>query len=253
MRPAFMMFGPAHLAMLVLAALAPLLLAFAARCRPSLDRPIRFGLAALLLGGWIAWYLLFWSRGWLSLNNGLPLNLCDWAAVILILALITKRQFAYELGYFWGLGGSLQGLITPDIAYDFRDPQFIFFAIKPRRHHHRAALSHLHRHAAPRRQLAKGGGGDLSLCPGRGHRGFSASHQLRFPCRQAVQRQCDGFSFALAWYIPELVGIGLLSLLIYYTPFLLWRRRVKRAATDRPPHPCGCQARVFHPPEPVPA
>jgi len=24
------------------------------------------------------------------------------------------------------------------------------------------------------------------------------------------------------WYIPELVGIGLLSLLIYYTPFLIW-------------------------------
>ena len=71
--------------------MAPLLLALAARRRPSLDRPIRFGLAALLLGGWLAWYLLFAARGWLTLGNGLPLNLCDWAAVALIVALLTAQ------------------------------------------------------------------------------------------------------------------------------------------------------------------
>src|SRR5262249_23749100 len=125
MRPSFVMFGPAHLAMMALAAIAPVLLAFAARKAPALDRPFRLVLAALLLGGWICWLLLFWQRGWLTLANGLPLNLCDWAAVAMIVALIGKRPFAYELGYFWGLGGSLQGLITPDIAYDFPDPQFI--------------------------------------------------------------------------------------------------------------------------------
>ena len=81
MRPAFVMFGPAHQAMLALAVLAPLLLGFAAGRAPSCDRPIRLGLAALLLGGWIAWYLLFWSRGWLNLNNGLPYaNMANWPA-----------------------------------------------------------------------------------------------------------------------------------------------------------------------------
>jgi len=226
MRPAFMMFGPAHLAMLVLAALAPLLLAFAARCRPSLDRPIRFGLAALLLGGWIAWYLLFWSRGWLSLNNGLPLNLCDWAAVILILALITKRQFAYELGYFWGLGGSLQGLITPDIAYDFRDPQFIFFAIN-----HAGIITALlyltFIGMRPRAaSLPKVVAATLAYALVAGIADFLLHTNYGFLAAKPSNASVMDFLSPWPWYIPELVGIGLLSLLIYYTPFLLWRRRV---------------------------
>src|SRR6201999_3985507 len=66
----------------------------------------------------------------LTPDNALPLNLCDWACAALILALIARRQFAYELGYFWGLGGTLQGVITPVIYYDFPDPQFIFFFLQ---------------------------------------------------------------------------------------------------------------------------
>jgi hypothetical integral membrane protein (TIGR02206 family) len=224
MRPVFVMFGPAHLVMLVLAAVAPLLSALSARLNPWLDRPIRFVLAALLLGGWIGWYLLFWLRGWLTLNNGLPLNLCDWAAAILILALVTKRPFAYELGYFWGLGGSLQGLITPDIAYDFPDPQFIFFAVNhvgiitallyltftgmwPR-------LSSLPKVAAATLVYALvAGAADFLL---RTNYGFLAAK----PSNASVM----DFLSPWPWYIPELMGIGLLSLLIYYVPFLILRQ-----------------------------
>ena len=68
-------------------AAAPILLALAARRNPQLDRPFRLGLAALLAGGWLCWYALFAARGWLTLGNGLPLNLCDWAALALIIAL----------------------------------------------------------------------------------------------------------------------------------------------------------------------
>lgn len=128
-RPLFVLFGPAHLSVLALALAAPLLFWMAARRNPAFDRPIRLFLAALLAGGWLCWYALFAARGWLTWGNALPLNLCDWAALALIAALIRPGQFAYELGYFWGLGGTLQGMITPDIGYDFPDPQFIFFFI----------------------------------------------------------------------------------------------------------------------------
>src|ERR1700761_4709691 len=103
MRPNFVLFGTAHLAMLALALLVPAMLGPLARKSPTLERPIRWALAALLAGGWFCWYALFAARGWLTLGNGLPLNLCDWAAVALITALVTRGQFAYELGYFWGL------------------------------------------------------------------------------------------------------------------------------------------------------
>jgi hypothetical integral membrane protein (TIGR02206 family) len=223
MRPAFVLFGPAHLAMLAIAALAPLLLAWAARLRPSLDRPIRMGLAALLLGGWIAWYLLFWSRGWLTLNNGLPLNLCDWAAVILILALITKRPFAYELGYFWGLGGSLQGLVTPDIAYDFPDPQFIFFAVN-----HAGIITALlyltFTGMRPRAaSLPRVAAATLAYALVVGIADFLLHINYGFLAAKPSNASVMDFLSPWPWYIPELVGIGLLSLLIYYVPFLIWR------------------------------
>ena len=224
MRPAFVMFGSSHLMMLVLAALAPIVLALAARIRPPLDHPIRFSLAALLMGGWLCWYALFWARGWLTLDNGLPLNLCDWAAVILIFALITKQQFAYELGYFWGLGGSLQGLLTPDITYDFPDPQFIFFAIN-----HAGIITALlyltftgmrpRLAALPRVAAASvfyalvAATADVALGVNYG-----------FLAHKPVNASVMDFLSPWPWYIPELVGIGILSLLIYYAPFLIWRR-----------------------------
>ena len=72
-----------------------------------------------------------------------------------------------ELGYFWGMGGTLQGMITPEVGYDF-------LAAKP-----------------------------------------------------AIAGVMD-FLSPWPWYIPELAGIGILSLLVYYTPFWVmvsWRRR----------------------------
>src|SRR6185503_2845267 len=84
---------------------------------------------ALLILGWAGWYMMLGSRGWLSPGNELPLNLCDWAQGALIVALLSRNQFAYELGYFWGLGGTLQGVITPDVGRGFPDIQFLLFML----------------------------------------------------------------------------------------------------------------------------
>jgi uncharacterized membrane protein YwaF len=86
MRPAFVLFGPAHQMVLALAVAVPIFLALAARRQPRLDRPVRLMLALLLGGGWIAWYVLSAQRGWISLGTSLPLNLCDWAALALTVA-----------------------------------------------------------------------------------------------------------------------------------------------------------------------
>ena len=219
-RPIFVLFGPAHLAVLALSLLVPLALALLARKSPPLDRPIRLALAAILAGGWLCWYALFGLRGWLTLGNCLPLNLCDWAAVALIAALLTRGQFAYELGYFWGLGGTLQGLITPDIAYGFPDPQFIFFSIN-----HagimtallyltwtgmRPVLASLPRVVAATLGYAVvAGAADMPL-----------RRQLRLSRSQAHQCQRDGFSVALALVHPRAcrhrrpVAAGLLRALL---------------------------------------
>ena len=220
MGPPFNLFGPAHLAVLALAFLFPLAAGRVARGYPVRDRAVRWFLAALLVGEWIAFYAVFWSRHWLDVNNGLPLNLCDWAEAVLITALLSRNQFAYELGYFWGLGGSLQALLTPDLAYDFPDVRFLIFMAD-----HAGIIASL---------LYLTVGTRLRPTPASFPRVIAAS--LVYPAVAGLADYAVGANYGYLhdkgghvslltllapwpWYIGELVIIGLLSIVIYYAPF----------------------------------
>ncbi len=227
-RPIFVLFGTAHLLMLALSLLVPLVLVLSARKSPLLDRPIRRAVAAVLAGGWLCWYALFAFRGWLTLGNGLPLNLCDWAAVALIAALLTRGQLAYELGYFWGLGGTLQGLITPDIAYGFPDPQFIFFFIN----HAGIMTALLYLTFAGMRpvpaSLPRVVAATLGYALAAGAADFALGTNYGFLKAKPDNASLLDFLSPWPWYVPELVVIGILSLLVYYAPFWaadVWRRK----------------------------
>jgi len=130
MRDGFVLFGVAHLGAIALAFVMPLALAFAVRRAKNprpLERWFRHGLAALLIATWVIWLGLLYRRGWYGLGNLLPMHLCDWAAILTIVTLISPRQRSYELAYFWALGGTLQALLTPDLHYGFPDLRFIIF------------------------------------------------------------------------------------------------------------------------------
>lgn len=129
MQAKFVLFGPDHVVALLLTGAVPLLLAIAVRREPKLDKPFRLSFAALLIGTWIAWFVLFFARGWLGLGNALPMNLCDWATIALIVTLIRPNQKAYELAYFWAFAGTIQGLVTPDVNFGFPEPQFVVFIL----------------------------------------------------------------------------------------------------------------------------
>lgn len=62
-----------------------------------------------------------------SLDNILPFHLCDLAAFLAGFALITRHALACELTYCWGLAGTLQGLITPNLSAAFPEPLFFSF------------------------------------------------------------------------------------------------------------------------------
>lgn len=228
MRPAFLLFGTPHLTAMVLTVATPLLLAAPSRGRVGLDRMARFGLATFLALGWMSWVVLFAGRGWLTLGNGLPLNLCDWACVALIAALLTRNQFAYELGYFWGLGGTLQGMITPDVAYDFPDPQFVFFFVL-----HGgiiAALVYLTLGTGLRPRpssLARVAAATLFYALVAGLADWWLGTNYGFLRAKPPGTTVLSFMSPWPWYIPELVAAGILSLMIYYLPFAAsdWSRR----------------------------
>lgn len=73
-------------------------------------------LAWLNLAAWPISLVAAWIHGGdFELENVLPFHLCDLAAVTAGLALLTRRPLLGSLTYFWGLAGTIQGLLTPAI------------------------------------------------------------------------------------------------------------------------------------------
>ncbi|MBU6443284.1 MAG: TIGR02206 family membrane protein [Alphaproteobacteria bacterium] len=128
----FVPLGTSHLVALalVMTAAAGFIAAVRRRNVPRLVRAVRAALAALLAGSWMAWVIFVYAQGWSSVGTLLPMNLCDWATIVVEITLLFPNQRSYELGYFWVLGGTLQALVTPALALDFPSPAFvIFFAL----------------------------------------------------------------------------------------------------------------------------
>lgn len=62
-----------------------------------------------------------------DIDNVVPLHLCDLAAILGGLALITRQPTLCLLTYFWGLAGTVQGVATPAIDIGWPHPAFLSF------------------------------------------------------------------------------------------------------------------------------
>ncbi len=72
-----------------------------------------------------------WGDSWPPVKqDGLPLYLCDLAALVLAVALVKKSSRLTEIGYLWGLAGTVQGLITPALMLDFPAPEYFGFFLQ---------------------------------------------------------------------------------------------------------------------------
>lgn len=133
MLAAFQLYGIGHTgALICLAAISVLLIL---RCRKGAHSPHAKSAVALLTFCCFAVYPInqaAWESvgGAISLDAVIPLHLCDIAAFLCGFALITRRPFLCELSYFWGLAGTLQGLLTPNLAFDFPHPVFVAFFLQ---------------------------------------------------------------------------------------------------------------------------
>ena len=132
MAASFERFGPAHLGVVALTFITPLVLSAIARLYDSAvtTRAVSWLFVALLVGDKIVTFILLSRDGEVTIETAAPGNLCDWAAITTVITLIYPNQWTYELCYFWALGGTLQALLTPDLSYGFPDPRFFsFFAL----------------------------------------------------------------------------------------------------------------------------
>jgi hypothetical integral membrane protein (TIGR02206 family) len=223
----FALFGGPHLIAMASSFVVPAAASLAIRpkARPHFDRILRWSFAALMTANWFAWMYLLYAKGWLGPGNELPLNLCDWATIATVITLLYPNQRTYELAYFWALAGTLQGMLTPDVKFEFPDIEFVLFFV-----FHGGIIASV-----------------LYMTIGLGWRPYPASvprvigwsafygvvaafFDWLLGANYAFLRAKPPFATVFnfmpewPWYIPILVGLGLLSTVIYYSPFFIWDR-----------------------------
>jgi len=65
-----------------------------------------------------------------SVQSSLPLALCDVALIMAAIACWWPQWLlAVELTYFWGLAGTLQAVVTPDLSAGFPQLEFFMFVV----------------------------------------------------------------------------------------------------------------------------
>src|SRR6266850_1223363 len=114
-----------HLATLAVIAIAITALVTAALWRPGRWTVVAGRTLALVIlvneCGWWVW--LAGQHTW-STSYALPLQLCDVVAFVAAAALWFRRPLLVELTYFWGVAGTANGLISPDLPDHF--PSYLF-------------------------------------------------------------------------------------------------------------------------------
>lgn len=127
--PAFETYGTAHVVVIALTVLLPLVFGLAVRRTRSrkLERAFAAILTLVLVANYVG-YVIF-IRGEQRWSQMLPMQLCDWALFVVIIALWTKRPGWFEVAYFWGIGGTLQAILTPNLQFGFPDFHFIGFFV----------------------------------------------------------------------------------------------------------------------------
>lgn len=135
--PTFVPFSIQHGATVAVGALVIALFLTLGRRGGTTERITRATLAFLNLAvfGFSQWA---WSQVSLEIgfHKALPLHLCDLAAFLAGFALITRNKTCALLTYFWGLAGTLQGVLTPALGIGFPHPAFFTFFI-----HHFAVIA----------------------------------------------------------------------------------------------------------------
>ena len=64
-----------------------------------------------------------------SVGASLPVQLCDVGGFVAAAALLWRQLLLVEVAYFWGLGGTLQALLTPDLKDHFPSFPYLQFYV----------------------------------------------------------------------------------------------------------------------------
>ena len=226
-----------HIIVLILTIAIPLVLSALVRRANShsLTRTVRYMLGAILLGNEFGhWgYLLISGKSRRFLQKFLPLHVCGLATFATAATLLFQIQTLYEFAYFWGLVGTFNAVLTPQLEVGFpKYRAFQYFIahsgivigvlFSTMGLQMRPTLRSLFRSFAVINLLALVIGGFNYL----------ASANYMFLCKPP-KTKFPVFNpespLFIPWplYIPILDGLALILFFAVYSPFLIrdWRRR----------------------------
>jgi hypothetical integral membrane protein (TIGR02206 family) len=95
--------------------------------RESRRNLIGYILGIFLVAYVTAIYTTLFVTGGFDPSWALPFELCHWVLIATAVALFTRNRLASEIAYFWGIGGTLQAIVTPDLLSGFPSWDFLFF------------------------------------------------------------------------------------------------------------------------------
>lgn len=227
---AFSAFGPSHMAALgATAALLVLLTLLRRYCTPAAVWAER-ALGVLLLCHWPMTALGHWYQGTSHWGNSLPLHLCDVAGIAGGIALLTRNRLAAEIVYFFGMAGTLQGLITPNLDQDFPTYRYFTFFIL----HGGVVVAAAHvvfsMDCPPReKSVPRMVGLTLLYAAGVALVNLATGSNFAFLCEKPAQDSIMNVLGPWPWYIGSLVLLCAVFYSLLYLPFFIARRaRVMR-------------------------
>ena len=121
------MFSTSHIAaVLVILGVCILMYVLKSEIRGKGTKKFRLSLAAILIFQEVSFQIWSITTGLWSVKYTLPLQLCSITTILTAVLLVTKSKKLYEVIYFWGIGGAIQALLTPEIGI-YTYPHFRYF------------------------------------------------------------------------------------------------------------------------------
>lgn len=125
----FVLFGPDHVTTILIIVAVSIAVPIVVRraATGGAQRWIATILAVALLANELSkmWVRAYWYGA--PIVEVLPLHLCSAAAFLTAYVLVRRRYAVYEIVYFWGLGGTLQAILTPDLQQGFPSISYMIF------------------------------------------------------------------------------------------------------------------------------
>ncbi|MCC6274876.1 MAG: TIGR02206 family membrane protein, partial [Leptospiraceae bacterium] len=90
---------------------------------------IGYCLSGILILNSLAYVFYRIFAGYWEIKYDLPMEFCNWSLLATAIALLNHNRTFAEISYFWVMSGSVNGVIFPDLQYEFPHLYFFIFFV----------------------------------------------------------------------------------------------------------------------------